>query len=115
MLIKRNLDTFTVNTNNLAIYETISELLSVNKSTGKGQQKRKFALKQQAPSIQHQREHLSIQLLESIQLLTQLNSIQLLFVLLINLILCTIFTNKARYLYLCINQPQFVFLRRIKS
>ena len=58
---------FTVNINNLAIYEINTELLSVNKSTDRRQQKRKLALKQQAPSILRKREHLSIQLLEIIQ------------------------------------------------
>ena len=58
---------FTVNTNSLANYKINGELLNINKSTDRRQQKRKFALKQQAPSIQHQREHLSIQLLEIIQ------------------------------------------------
>ena len=62
-----HIDTFTVKTNNLAIYEINSELLSVNKRTERRQQKRKFTLKQQAPSIHHQREHLSIQLLEIIK------------------------------------------------
>ena len=56
-----------MNTNNLAIYEIKSELLSVNKRADRRQKKRKFALKQQAHSIQHQRENLSIQLLDIIQ------------------------------------------------
>ena len=66
---KCHLDTFTVNTNNLAIYEINSALLNINKSTDRRQQKRSFAMKQQAPSIQHQRENLSIQLLEIIQII----------------------------------------------
>ena len=67
MLIKCYLDTFTVNSNSLANYEMNSASLSVNRSTDRRQEKHKFALKQQAPSIQHQRENLSIQLLEIIQ------------------------------------------------
>ena len=58
---------FTANTISLANYEINSALLNINKSTDRRQQKHKFALKNQAPSIQHQREHLSIQLLEIFQ------------------------------------------------
>ena len=58
---------FKVNTNSLKSYEINGALLNINKSTDRCQQKRKFALKQQAPSIQHQRQYLSIQLLEIIQ------------------------------------------------
>ena len=51
----------------LSNYEINGALLNINKSTERQQQERKFTLKQQAPSIHHQREHLSIQLLEIIQ------------------------------------------------
>ena len=67
MLIKGHVDTFTVNTNSLVNYEMNGALLNINKSTDRRQQKSKFALKQQAQSIQHQRENLSVQLLEIIR------------------------------------------------
>ena len=60
VLIKYHIDTFTANTNNLASYE-------INGALHRRQKKCKFALKKQAPSIQHRKEHLSFQLLEIIQ------------------------------------------------
>ena len=60
-------DTFTVNTHSLENYQKNCALFNIKKSADIWQQKSKLALKQQAASIQHQREHLSNKLLEIIQ------------------------------------------------
>ena len=83
MLLKCYVDTFKVNvsrecvsecfsratTNSLANDEINSELRSANKSAKRRYQKFKFALKQQAFQHPLQKEHLSIQLLEIIQII----------------------------------------------